>query len=66
MFLMSSSIMLAFVGIFTEELFIHFVFAVSLFTFFPFGLLFFGASIKETNKKLGMFTQATALVLILL
>lgn len=66
MFLMASSIMLTFIGIFTEEYFIHFIFAISLFTFFPFGLLFFGASLKESNRKLAIFTQSVAVILVLL
>ncbi len=65
-FLLASSLLLVFLGIFTEEYFIHFVFAVSLFTFFPFGLLLFGHDLKEHNRNLGIFTKVTAIMLIIL
>lgn len=66
LFLLASSILLTFLGVFTEEYLIHFVFAVLLFTFFPFGLFFLGWGIKEQNAWLSLFTKITAVILILL
>ncbi len=65
-FLLISSISLVFIGIFTEEHLIHLVFAIILFAVFPFGLLFLGISLKDGNKKLGLFTKIVSLFLIVL
>lgn len=65
-FLLISSISLVFIGIFTKDHLIHLIFAVVLFAVFPFGLLFLGISLKNNNKKLGLFTKITSLFLIVL
>lgn len=65
-FLLWSSISLIFIGIFTKKYLIHFVFAISLFSVFPFGLFFYANTLKNNNFYLSLFTKIVALFLIII
>lgn len=64
LFLIFSSIALIFIGIFTKKYLIHFIFAILLFSVFPFGLYFLGNHLLSHNEKLAIFTKIIGILLI--
>jgi len=64
LFLIFSSIALILIGIFTKKYLVHFIFAILLFSVFPFGLYFLGNHLKPNNRRLAIFTKIIALSLI--
>ncbi len=64
LFLLFSSIFLIFIGIFTKEYLIHFIFAISFFITFPLGLFYLGDNLLDSNYELGIATKTVALILI--
>jgi hypothetical membrane protein len=63
LFLLFSSIFLTFIGIFTKEYLIHFVFAILFFATFPSGLFFLGRNLQKDNYELGIATKSVGLIL---
>jgi len=66
LFLLFSSLFLTFIGIFTKDYLIHFIFAIFFFITFPFGLYFLGNNLYKSNPELGIVTKIVAASLIII